>query len=80
MKASPITYVSTNAPPFLIMHGARDHIVTVAQAETFAEEFKKVGTNYTLVIVPTAGHGLGGRENPDRVVAFFNKYLKPSGK
>ena len=80
IQASPITYVSTNAPPFLIMHGAKDHIVPVAQAETFAEAFKKVGANCTLVIAPTAGHGLGGRENSDRVVAFFDKYLKPAGK
>lgn len=80
IQASPITYVTSNAPPFLIMHGAKDHTVPVAQAETFAEAFKKVGANYTLVVVPTAGHGLGGRENSDRVVAFFNKYLKPSGQ
>ena len=80
IQASPITYITTNAPPFLIMHGAKDHTVPVAQAETFAEAFKKVGANYKLVVVPTAGHGLGGRENADRVVEFFNKYLKSAGK
>ena len=79
-QASPITYVVSNAPPFLIMHGAKDHTVPVAQAEKFAEAFQKVGANYVLVVVPTAGHGLGGRENADRVVAFFNRYLKSTGK
>ena len=69
-----------NAPPFLIRHGAKDYTVPVAQAETFAEVFRKVGAHYTLLVVSTAGHGLGGRENADRVVAFFNTYLKSAGK
>ena len=42
-KASPITYVSKDAPPFLIMHGDRDMVVPYSQGELFYAALKKAG-------------------------------------
>ena len=75
-----MTDVTSNASPFLIRHGTQGHAVPMAQAETFAEAIRKIGANFTLAVIPTVGHGLGGRENADRVVAFFNTYLNAAGK
>ena len=33
LRASPITYVSKDDPPFLIMHGDRDPMMPLAQSE-----------------------------------------------
>jgi acetyl esterase/lipase len=40
-KASPITYVSKDAPPFLIMHGDRDRTVPFNQSELLYAALKK---------------------------------------
>ncbi len=50
--ASPITYVSKDAPPFLILHGDKDPLVAVSQSTTFAEALKKAGVDVTLKIYP----------------------------
>ena len=45
------------------------------------EEAKKAGVEYTLVVVPGAGHGLGDKEFKENVLPFFEKHLKRgSGK
>jgi acetyl esterase/lipase len=80
VKASPISYVSKTAAPFLIMHGDQDRTVPIAQSETFARALRQAGAEATFVTVPGAGHG-GPRftdpENIKRVEAFFARHLKP---
>jgi acetyl esterase/lipase len=78
-KASPVTYVSRDAAPFLIMHGDKDDTVPISQSEELAEALRKVGAEVTLVVVPGASHG--GRqftdpENMKRIEDFFNKHLR----
>ena len=41
--ASPITYVSRDAAPFLIVHGTADNTVPLAQAESLDAALKKAG-------------------------------------
>ncbi len=36
-QASPITHVSDRSPPFLLIHGGQDHLVSATQYRTFAE-------------------------------------------
>ena len=75
-KASPITYVSKDDPPILIMHGDADTIVPLDQSERFYEALKKAGVDATLHIVKGAGHGFSGKEIEDVTTAFFDKHLK----
>jgi acetyl esterase/lipase len=56
-KASPITYVSDDDPPFLIMHGDSDRTVPVQQSEVFAEALQRAKVPVTLVILKGVGHG-----------------------
>jgi acetyl esterase/lipase len=78
-KASPITYVSKDDPPILIMHGDQDPTVPVNQSERFYEVLKKAGVDATLHVVKGAGHGFGGPEIEAVTAAFFDKHLKGAG-
>jgi len=80
-KANPITYVTKDDPPFLIMHGDKDMSVPLHQSELLYEALKKVGVEATLHVVKGAGHGLrDGKESPEKlfetVAAFFDRHLK----
>jgi acetyl esterase/lipase len=74
-EASPITYVSKDDPPFLIVHGTDDATVPYDQAVRFYEAEKQAGINTTMVTMQGGGHGIGGPEIAARVKAFFDKHL-----
>ena len=77
-KASPLTYVSRDSAPFLIMHGDQDNTVPLGQSEALAEALKKAGVEVTLVVVPGNGHGgpgFGSPENRKLIEDFFAKHL-----
>lgn len=82
IKANPITYVTKDDPPFLIMHGDKDMLVPLHQSELLYDALKKAGVDATLHIVKGAGHGLqDGEESPQKLfetaAAFFEEHLKP---
>ena len=78
-QISPITHVTADDPPTLIIHGDADQI-PIQQSEVIVEAFKKVGVIAKLIVKPGAGHGWRGEEK--EVVTFadwFDKYLvKPT--
>ena len=77
-KASPMTYVSKDAAPFLIMHGDQDRTVPISQSETFAQALKKAGAEVMFVVVKDAGHGGRRFTNPEnlrQIEAFLSKHL-----
>jgi len=84
-RASPVTYVSRQAPPFLILHGDKDNQVSLDQSMELYSKLKAESDPATLVVVKNADHEFvpeGGPISPsqkqiDRSIAdFFDKYLK----
>lgn len=77
IAASPITYVSKDDPPFLIIHGENDHSVPVSQGELLAAALKAAGVETTLEVTPR-GHSVGLGRPPllPIIKAFFDKHLK----
>jgi len=76
-RANPITYVTKNDPPFLIVHGDKDPLVPHNQSEILLDALKKAGVEATLYTVPGGGHG--GFKDPQvevLVAQFFNKHLR----
>jgi len=76
-KASPITYVTNDDPPFLICHGDQDNLVPLNQSEILHEALRRVGVESTLYVAKGKGHGW--REDPviDKMVLdFFNNHLR----
>ncbi|TDD22209.1 alpha/beta hydrolase [Actinomadura sp. KC06] len=41
-KASPVTYLREDAPPFFVIHGNRDSLIPVAEARRFVERLRDV--------------------------------------
>jgi len=54
---SPITHVSSDDPPTLIIHGDADFLVPIQQSETFLARLKQAGVETRLVVKKGAGHG-----------------------
>jgi acetyl esterase/lipase len=80
-KADPITYVTEDDPPFLIMHGDKDMLVPLHQSELLLDALRKAGVSASLYVVKGGGHGLrGGKESQEElfemVASFFDKHLK----
>jgi acetyl esterase/lipase len=74
--ANPITYVASDAPPFLIMHGDQDKTVPFNQSELLCAALKKAGADVTFLPVTGAGHGFRPKEALRPVIEFFDKHLK----
>ncbi|WP_339732828.1 alpha/beta hydrolase [uncultured Gimesia sp.] len=79
VKASPISYVHANAPPFLIFQGTRDRLVHVAQADQFVKALKATGAkDVTYHRYPGAGHGVftqNRKETYPLMEEFFERTL-----
>lgn len=54
--ASPVTYVREAAPPFLLLHGDRDEIVTLNQSRLLYQRLLDAGVSSQLVIAHNAAH------------------------
>jgi len=76
---SPITHVSADDPPTLIIHGDKDLLVPIQQAETFVAKMKEVGAIAELVVRKDAVHGWKGMEKDRALFAdWFDKHLSKS--
>lgn len=65
--SSPITYITPDAPPFLILHGDADPVVPFEQAEILYAALVEAGVPVERVVVRNGGHGLepvGGPAEP----------------
>ena len=56
-KASPAFQVKREAPPLLLIHGAKDPQVKVDQAYRMAEAYEEAGLEVALEVLPEGGHG-----------------------
>ena len=83
--ASPVTHVTIDDPPLLMVHGNLDPVVPYSQSEIMYQAYTQAGLDVALVEVTGAGHGLKQvTENPvspsrkdvdQMVVDFFVKHL-----
>ena len=55
-QASPLTHVSAAAPPFLIAHGDRDHVVAIDESHQLHAALTRAGAESTLLVLGGAGH------------------------
>jgi acetyl esterase/lipase len=76
IAASPMTYISKDDPPFLIIHGEQDSTVPVSQSRLFAAALEAAGVETTLDVVAGRGHGTGGPRFKASIKKFFDKHLR----
>ena len=78
-KANPITYVSKDDPPFLIIHGDQDKLVPYQQSVLLKDALEAVGATVTFYKVEGGGHGwFRDPKVPELTKAFLEKHLKPT--
>ncbi|PWC14007.1 alpha/beta hydrolase [Brenneria corticis] len=78
--ANPINYISSATPPFLIMHGADDVIVSPRQTARLHQALTEENIASSYYIVKGAVHGGPHWLQPDIMqitIRFLDKHLKP---
>ena len=82
LEASPVTHITADDPPFLLMHGDKDESVPFSQSEEMEAKLKAAGVTVKLLRISGAGHGstFPGAVNPPdymgEMVRWFDTYLK----
>ena len=77
--ASPIDYVNSKTPPFLLLHGTADNVVPFAQSEAMYEKLDENGVSVDLYALKGVDHAQVEFFQPEikEIIAeFFDKYLK----
>jgi acetyl esterase/lipase len=67
-RASPVSYVSNDDPPFLLIHGEQDRTVDVAQSQSFELALRERGIAVESLYIPNVDHSFVGR-TPDETRA-----------
>lgn len=83
LAASPMGHVEGQKPPFLIMHGSADTLVSPAQSRQFYEALIGKGNKADYVLIDGARHGDSSWFQPkviNIVVDWFKNTLGQSGK
>lgn len=78
-NASPVTFVDKNDPPFLIIHGEKDNLVSPRHSQLLSAWLTLKGVSNELIIVKDAPH-FGKMYDVDeiriKVMSFLKKELK----
>jgi acetyl esterase/lipase len=80
-KANPTTYITKDDAAFFIQVGSLDRNIPYLQSQKFFESLKAVlgPDKVSFELLEGAGHGgpqFSSPENLEKVIAFFDKYLK----
>lgn len=74
-RADPISYVTPDDPPFLIIHGDQDALVPMNQSELLHAALRKAGVESRLEIRKGEGHGFKSPEPNRMAMEFFQRVL-----
>ncbi len=80
LQASPLTHVTQDDAPHLIIHGTSDRTVPFSQSVIFHAALKKVGVESTLITVENGGHGLRRAMTDIQVGLFLERHIFGNGK
>ncbi|MDE7198237.1 MAG: S9 family peptidase, partial [Lachnospiraceae bacterium] len=85
LKICPVSFVTKEAPPFLIIHGNNDHTVPFSQGEILHDRLEEAGADVKLLVLEGADHAdmpFFQEELWQRIIAFFQDKLgaaRPKG-
>ncbi|MGK0188028.1 MAG: acetyl esterase/lipase [Verrucomicrobiales bacterium] len=77
---SPVSFVSKDDPPIMIVHGDADKIVPFEHAKVLDAALKAAKVSTELVVVKDGDHSVAGASEPNavkRADAFMRKHLLP---
>lgn len=78
--ASPITHISPDDPPFLLIHGDQDKLIPVQQSQSMYAKLEEAGVPAELLIIKNAEHSLTAEEGSmtptrEEVESIFFEFL-----
>jgi dipeptidyl aminopeptidase/acylaminoacyl peptidase len=85
VHSSPITFVTLDDPPFLILHGEQDTVVPPGVSQELYDKLRAAGVPAQLVMVKNADHNFSpayGVMSPSRseitgmIADFFDEHLR----
>jgi acetyl esterase/lipase len=80
-KISPITHVTKESAPALIIHGDADKLVPIQQAQSIVARYQEMGVPAELVVREGAQHGWPTLLKDTTILAdWFDKYLQKKAK
>lgn len=74
----PVSFVTKDAPPFLIIHGDNDHTVPFSQGEILHDKLEEAGADVRLLVLEGADHAdmpFFQEEIWQRIIGFFKEKL-----
>jgi acetyl esterase/lipase len=80
--ASPVSWVTRQMPPTLIVHGEADRLVPIEQGQELYDRIHSAGGRVTIVRLPGLGHGFSGAGRAqlddilDTTFRFFDSLTK----
>ncbi|MFO0796600.1 MAG: alpha/beta hydrolase [Gemmataceae bacterium] len=75
-QISPAYHATKESAPALIVHGDKDALVPIQQAEVMVAAYKQAGATAELVVKPGAGHGWGDiGKDIEKFVDWFDRHL-----
>jgi acetyl esterase/lipase len=77
---SPIYGVTANMPPTLIVHGDKDILVPIQQAERLVARLKELNVPHRLEVRPGKGHGWGVPEMEQDLALMADWFAQHLGK
>jgi acetyl esterase/lipase len=76
-QISPVSHVTPDDAPTLLIHGDADTLVPLQQSETMLAKLKAAGVDAKLVVKPGAGHGwLTMGQDMNALADWFDNHLK----
>lgn len=74
-SSSPVTYVTPDDAPFLILHGTKDLRVDFSHATRIDKALEEAGVSSILIPVTDVGHALGHPKMIERIRSFVDHHL-----
>jgi acetyl esterase/lipase len=77
-RFNPITWVSADDPPFLVLHGGKDTLVPYQQSELLVAALQGAGVAVDYHFEKDGGHVFLPPPVVEKIAAFFRRTLQPS--
>ena len=79
-KASAITYIRKDMPPFLFIHGTKDPQVPFGNSPRMCAAMRAIHAECEVFVVEGGGHGMGGWEKDPALQSYKKKMVEWLGE
>ena len=73
---SPVTHVTKNSAPVLLLHGTKDTLVPMAQSELLLEKYRQAGAKAELVKIEGGAHAFWNAAKFDETMKLSLKFFR----